>query len=67
MSNKNHTQTYFHSHFLQEKHNGLISDCDIIIIDKTDAAEPTIRERYWINRLKTMHPLGLNLENEFEM
>ena len=41
LSNISHTQRYFHSHFLQENHNGLITDCDIVIIDKTDPAKPT--------------------------
>jgi hypothetical protein len=35
MSNKAHTQAFFHSHFLGEKHNGLMNDCDIVIINKT--------------------------------
>ena len=38
----------------------------VFLVDKTDAAEPTIREMYWINRLKTMYPLGLNMDNELE-
>ena len=57
----------FHSHFLGEKHNGLMNDCDIVIIDKTNPAEQTIREKYWINRLKPMHPSGLNIEQESEV
>ena len=64
LPNINHTQRYLHSHFLQENHNGLITDCDIVIIDKTDPAEPTVRENYWINRLRAMYPLGLNVNNE---
>ena len=64
LSNRSHTQSYLHSHFLQENHDGLITDCDIVIIDKTDPAEPTVRENYWINRLRTMYPLGLNVNNE---
>jgi hypothetical protein len=30
--NKAHTQALFHSHFLGEKHNGLMNDCDIAYI-----------------------------------
>ena len=30
-------------------------------------AEPTIKEMYWISRLKTMYPSGLNIDNESEM
>ena len=37
-SNRAHTQILFHSHFLGEKHNGLVSNCDIVIIDKTNPA-----------------------------
>ena len=44
MSNRAHTQAFFHAQFLEGKHNGLVSDCDIVIIDKTNPAEPTIRE-----------------------
>jgi hypothetical protein len=64
MSNKAHKQAFFHAHFLGEKHNGLMNDCDIVIIDKTNAAEPTIKETYWINRLMTMYPSGLNIEQD---
>ena len=64
LSNISHTQRYFHSHFLQESHNGLITDCDIVIIDKTDPAKPTVRENYCVNRLKTMYPSGLNTDSE---
>jgi hypothetical protein len=54
MSNKAHTQAFFHWHFLGEKHNALMNDCDIVIIDKTNPAEPTIREMYWIIISNTM-------------
>jgi hypothetical protein len=67
MSNKAHTQAFFYSHFLGEKHNGLMNDCDIVIIDKTNPAEPTIRETYWINRLMTMYPSGLIIEQDSEV
>ena len=67
MANIAHTQAFFHAHFLEGKRNGLVSDCDIVIIDKTNPGETTIREMYWLNELKTMHPLGLNIENESEM
>ena len=40
---------------------------DIVIVDKTDPAKTAIREMYWINRLKTMYPSGLNIDNESEM
>ena len=46
--------------FIHTRKLCLITDCDIVITDKTDPAEPRTREMYWINRLKTMYPLGLN-------
>ena len=46
MSNKAHKQALFHSQFVGEKHNGLMNDCDIVIIDKTNPAEPTILGKY---------------------
>ena len=42
-------------------------DCDIVTIDKTNPAEPTIRETYWINRLMTMYSPGLNIEQDSEV
>ena len=32
-------------------------------IDKTDPSEPLKRENYWKNVLKTVTPLGLNIED----
>ena len=43
---RGNTQKYFYSRFLQENHNDLFTDCDIVITDKTDPAEPTVREMY---------------------
>ena len=63
VNNEAYTQMFFHQHFLGNGHNGLISDCEIVLIDKTDPAEPTRREAFWISKLKTMHPSGLNIEN----
>ena len=42
-------QQSFHNHFLREDHNGLLADAEITLIDKTDGADPTRRERYWIH------------------
>jgi hypothetical protein len=41
-----------------------MNDCDIVIIDKTNPAKPTIGEMYGINRLMTMFPSGLNIEQD---
>ena len=55
-------QKYFHDHFLSEGHNGLIDDVEIVFIDKTDPSDPTRREEFWRNELKTLAPYGLNVE-----
>lgn len=57
-----HPQSFFHQHFLSADHNGLLEDCKIFLIDKTDASDPTRRESFWIRRLKTICPEGLNTD-----
>ena len=57
-------QKELHSHFLMEDHD-FEEDCSISIIDKTDPQNPTKREQYWITRLKTLSPIGLNIENKY--
>ena len=57
-------QSFFHQHFLSEGHHGLVNDCEITLIDKTDSSDPTRREFFWIRLRKTYYPLGLNLEEE---
>ena len=61
-SGKDVQQKFLHEHFAGENHNDFESDCMITIIDKSDPQDPTRRERYWIHRLKTLMPLGLNIE-----
>ena len=53
-------QKQFHLHFEDENHNGLFNDVEITFIDKTDAEEPRAREKFWIYKLKTLLPHGLN-------
>ena len=58
----NHQQPKFHEHFLTSNHHGLLADAEVILIDKTNPITPTVREQFWINALRTKHPLGLNIE-----
>ena len=37
---EDHTQKYFHEHFLNHDHNGLINDIEFLFIDKTDPSDP---------------------------
>ena len=62
VQNKPHMQAQFHSHFLSEGHSGFEADCEITLIDKTNAVEPTHREQFWMRKLCTLHPNGLNIE-----
>ena len=55
-------QKSFHKHFLSKNHNGLLEDCEITFIDKTRPSDPTQREDFWRRKLKTLHPNGLNVE-----
>jgi hypothetical protein len=56
MSNKAHTQAFFHSHFLSEKHNGLMNDCDIVIMGykPIDIALPTELSARWHIRTQSV-------------
>lgn len=53
-------QQHLHEHFLSENHGGLEEDVEITLIDKTDSSDPTTREQFWIYRLNTLSPQGLN-------
>ena len=53
-------QPKLHSHFLQPDHHGLQEDAIITLIDKTNSIYPKIRERFWIKKLVTLEPNGLN-------
>ena len=54
-------QNYFHQHFLRENDHGLLEDCEIRLIDKTDPSDPTRREFFSMRKLKTLASLGLNV------
>ena len=51
-------QNYFHQHFLSDGHNGVMNNCEIIFIGKTDSLDPTRRGFFWMRVLKTIAPLG---------
>ena len=60
-------KVFFRQHFLIEGHDGLVNDCEITLIDKTDSSDPTRREYFWMRLLKTYYPLGLDIEEELQL
>ena len=54
-------QKYVHDHLLSEDHDGLLNNVEITLIDKTDPSDPE-REEFWRTKLRTLAPLGLNIE-----
>ena len=55
-------QKYLQDHFLCEDHHGLLNNVEITLIDKTDPLDPERREEFWRTKLRTLTPLGLNIE-----
>ena len=49
-------------HFYSEGHNGSYKDINVKIIDYCDPNDPEDRENFWIDKLGTMHPQGLNIK-----
>ena len=56
-------QQHLYEHFYSESHNGFLGNVSISLIDKTDGFQPKKRESYWMRTLKTVAPLGLNIES----
>ena len=54
-------ENYFHQHFLSEDHHGLLKDCEITLVDKSDSSDPTRRVYFWMFEVKTFAPVGLNI------
>ena len=55
-------QKYLHDHFLSEDHDGPLNNVEITLIDKTDPLDPERREQFWRIKLRSLAPLGLNIE-----
>ena len=57
-------QRHLFEHFASEGHCSFLEDAAIIFIDKTDPKDPNRQEHYWRHTLKTMAPLGFNVEDD---
>ena len=53
-----------YSNVSSESHCSFLEDVTIMFINKTDPKDPNRREHYWRHALKTMAPLGLNVEED---
>ena len=51
-------------HFASEGHCSFLKDVSIIFNHKNDPKDPKQWEHYWRHTLKTMAPLGLNVEDD---
>ena len=55
-----HFQAVSFVHFSSNTHNSFLEDFSITLIDKTDRADPTKRDKYWKEVLKTVTLHGFN-------
>ena len=56
-------QRHLYEHFNLPGHSGFLNDVSVTLIDKTDPKDPTKRQDFWIQTLKTKAPLELNIED----
>ena len=62
---ENVKQKFLQDHFLQDYHKGFLEDVELRLIDKTQGSDPTELEYYWVGTLKTLYPVGLNIERDY--
>ena len=56
-------QRHLYEHFNLPGHSGFSNDVSVTLIDKTDPKDPTKRQDFWIQTLKTKAPLEFNIED----
>ena len=54
-------QEHLYKHFVSEGHTQLPDNVSKTLIDKTDGSNPSKRENYWMQTIKTFAPYGLNV------
>ena len=59
LKGEDHKQAGFFALFQTAGHSGFINDTEIRFIDKTDPSDPTTREDFGIDTLKTRYPRDL--------
>ena len=53
---------YLHEHFVSHGQKGLITDVEVIFINKTDSFNPTKKAKFWRTKLNTLALDGLNVD-----
>ena len=59
-------QEYLYRHFESEGHTEFLDDVSVTLIGKTDCSNPTKRDNYWMQTLKTFAPYGLNVVDSIQ-
>ena len=54
-------QEYLYRHFESEGHTEFLDDVSVTLIGKTDCSNPTKRDNYWMQTIRTFAPYGLNV------
>ena len=57
---RNFKQEKLIENFNSENHNGTHQDINVKIIDFCDPTDQEKREHFWMNKLRTLYPGGLN-------
>ena len=58
-------QEHLFEQFNSERHNGILHDASVTLINKTDGKNSIKREHFWPHTLKTLAPHGLKVEGDF--
>ena len=56
-------QQHLYEHFCSKGHNVFLGNVSIRLVEKTDGFQSKNRENYWMRTVKTLAPLGLNVES----
>ena len=59
-------QKLFHEHYCSDGHEGIANWCVTLIDQVEDKKELRKKELYWINKLNTWAPVGLNVREVYE-
>ena len=63
---KSELKQLFHEHYCSDGHEGIANWCVTLIDQVEDKEELRKKELYWINKLNTWTPVGLNVREVYE-